>query len=56
MSVDAHIHQLQERHQSLKSELAALIASPSASDSELAAMKRQKLRLKDQINRLQSEH
>ncbi|MEE9314811.1 MAG: DUF465 domain-containing protein [Rhizobiaceae bacterium] len=56
MSVNAHIHQLQERHQILKSELAVLSSSPSASDSELAAVKRQKLRLKDKINRLQSEH
>lgn len=52
MSVEAHIEQLKERHTALESELSTLIASPSASDVELAEVKRQKLRLKDEINRL----
>ncbi|MGI9391604.1 MAG: YdcH family protein [Boseongicola sp.] len=55
MSVEAHIQQLKERHTALESELSTLIASPSANDEELAEVKRQKLRLKDEINRLQSE-
>ncbi len=56
MSVDAHIHQLQQRHQSLEAELANLSTSPSISSVELAAVKRKKLRLKDKINQLQSRH
>ena len=55
MSVEAHIQQLKERHMALESELSELISSPSASDQEKAEVKRQKLRLKDEINRLQSE-
>jgi len=55
MSVEAHIEQLKERHTALESELSNLTASPSVSDVELAEVKRQKLRLKDEINRLQSE-
>ncbi len=54
MSVDAHIQQLEQRHQLLKSELANLATSPSASDSELVEVKRQKLKLKDEIMRLKS--
>ncbi len=52
MSLTAHIQQLKERHMALESELSELIASPSASDVEMAKVKRQKLRLKDEINRL----
>ena len=54
MSVDAHIQQLKQRHQSLESELSTLKTSPSVSDVEIAEVKRQKLRLKDQISRLKS--
>ena len=52
MSVEAHIQQLKERHTALESELSELVASPSASDEEMAEVKRQKLRLKDEISRL----
>lgn len=54
MSVDAHIQQLELRHQNLESELAALSAMPSATDVELAAVKRKKLQLKDEIAKLKS--
>ena len=54
MSVEAHIEQLRERHSALESELMALISSPSSSDRELADVKRQKLRLKDEIHRLKA--
>lgn len=56
MSVDARIDQLKQRHQNLESQLSGLAKEPSASDIELAEVKRQKLRLKDEINRLQSQH
>jgi len=55
MSVEAHIQQLKERHTALELELSSLIGSPSANDEELAQVKRQKLRLKDEINRLRAE-
>lgn len=54
MSVNAHIQQLEQKHKMLESELASLSASPSASDLELLKVKREKLRLKDEISRLQS--
>lgn len=52
MSVDAHIHQLHQKHQSLEDQLAGLRTSPSANDIELLEIKREKLRLKDEIARL----
>lgn len=55
MSLQAHIERLRERHGHLESQLSELMASPSASDDELAEVKRQKLRVKDEITRLQSE-
>jgi hypothetical protein len=43
------------QHRALESELAAEVAHPASSDSEIAAIKRKKLRIKDEITRLQSE-
>ena len=54
MSITAHVEQLEQRHQILESELAALITRPSASDEELAEVKRRKLKLKDEIARLKA--
>ena len=52
MSVTAHVEQLKQRHQMLETELANLVSSPSTSDAELAEIKRRKLKLKDEIARL----
>ena len=54
MSVEAHIQQLEQRHQMLETEISALHLSPSSTDSELALLKRRKLKLKDEIHRLKS--
>ena len=54
MSITAHVEQLEQRHQNLESELAALVARPSSSDEELADVKRRKLKLKDEIARLKA--
>ena len=54
MSITAHVEQLEQRHQMLESELAALINRPSASDQELADVKRRKLKVKDEIARLKA--
>jgi len=54
MSVEAHIQQLELRHQSLENQLAELSGMPSSSDKELSDVKRQKLKLKDEIVRLRT--
>lgn len=55
MSVESHINQLEQRHQSLKARLNEISTSPSTDHSEVAELKRQKLWLKDEISRLQSD-
>ena len=55
MSVHARIEQLELRHRNLDSELDALHSRPSVAPEELTELKLQKLRLKDEIMRLQSD-
>jgi hypothetical protein len=43
------------QHRLLESELAEVIAHPASSDAEIAAIKRKKLKLKDEITRLQAQ-
>ncbi len=47
--------ELMAQHHALEMELADAIAHPASTDSEIAAIKRKKLRLKDEISRLQGE-
>lgn len=55
MSLQAHIQQLEQQHQSLEAELANLSASPSITDDRLTELKRKKLHLKDKITRLKTD-
>jgi len=55
MALDAHIDMLKQKHGELEAQLMSLAASPSIPDVELRSLKQQKLQLKDQISRLQSE-
>lgn len=55
MSVESHINQLEMRRRSLKSKLSEISSSPGIDQIEIAELKRQKLWLKDEINRLQNE-
>lgn len=56
MSVQAHLGELQAKHQALEAELADAINHPASSDAEIAELKRKKLRLKDEISRLEHQH
>lgn len=47
--------ELLAQHRALESELADAIAHPASSDAEIAAIKRKKLKVKDEITRLQGE-
>jgi hypothetical protein len=42
------------QHSALEAELAEAIAHPASTDAEIASIKRQKLKLKDQIIKLQN--
>ena len=52
MAISNRIQTLEEKHGELEAQLQALSTSPSASDTEIANVKRQKLQLKDEIERL----
>ncbi len=52
MSMQAHLSQLQTRHRSLDEAIHSARQNPSTDSAEIAAMKRRKLRVKDEIARL----
>lgn len=55
MSIDAHLATLEKKHGELEAELRSVQAQPSVHDEKIVDIKRRKLRLKDQINRLRSD-
>ncbi|MEQ8482530.1 MAG: DUF465 domain-containing protein [Hoeflea sp.] len=55
MSIDAHLASLEKKHGELEAELRTVLGQPSAHDQTIVDIKRRKLRLKDEINRLKSD-
>lgn len=53
MSLQTHLNQLTRKHEALEREIQEAIHRPSANDLHIAELKRRKLHLKDEINRLQ---
>lgn len=56
MSKQMHIETLQSRHQSLEAQLKEVAQAASIDSVRLTELKRRKLALKDEIERLQSIH
>jgi hypothetical protein len=56
MSIQAHLAELEKRHQALAREIEEQMAHPSCDDLEIAELKRRKLALKDAIERLRGDH
>ncbi|SFB64237.1 hypothetical protein SAMN03159496_06436 [Rhizobium sp. NFR07] len=54
MTIQAHIASLEKKHGDLEEELQTILSSPSADDREIAEVKRRKLRLKDEMQRLKA--
>jgi hypothetical protein len=52
MALDAHLVELSERHRVLDRMIEQELGRPTADDLKIAELKRQKLRLKDEIERL----
>jgi hypothetical protein len=52
MSIQAHLAELLRRHQALDSEIAEARQHPSVDDLQIAELKRRKLQVKDEIERL----
>ena len=54
MSVNAHVEELKRKHESLSEAVEAAQRAPSTDDLTIADLKKQKLRLKEEIVRLSS--
>jgi hypothetical protein len=52
MSIQSHIAELTRRHQALEKEIQVVKSCPSIDDLRLAELKRKKLLLKDEIEKL----
>lgn len=56
MSLDSHLHELRKKHAALSEQVEAAQKSPSSSDFHITDLKKQKLRLKEEISRLETVH
>lgn len=54
MSVTAHVEQLKKKHESLSEAVEAAQRAPGIDDLAIADLKKQKLRIKEEIVRLSS--
>ena len=52
MTVASHIAELKKKHEALSEHVERAQRSPSISDAEIADLKKQKLKLKEEISRL----
>ncbi|RWR33307.1 DUF465 domain-containing protein [Sinirhodobacter populi] len=53
MSLTSHIAELRRKHQALSMEVEKAARSPSTDDLTISDLKKQKLRIKEQISRLE---
>lgn len=56
MSLDVHLATLEQRHSALDDQLSSAKAQPAISDAEIRELKRRKLQLKDEMERLRTGH
>jgi len=52
MSVESHVQELRRKHQSLSDQIEAARRCPGMDDLSISQMKKEKLRLKEEISRL----
>lgn len=55
MSVSAHLAELSEKHRVLERKIEEEVARPGSDDAVIRRMKQEKLKLKDEITRLQAQ-
>lgn len=55
MSIEAHLESLQRKHGVLESEITEMMTRPAPDQTELTQLKREKLRLKEEIERIRTE-
>ena len=56
MTIRAHLAELERRHNALEDEIAEALAHSSTDDLNINELKRRKLLLKDEIERLRHDH
>jgi hypothetical protein len=56
MSLEAHVTTLRKKHSALKDRISELANHPSADQSEIALLKKQKLQIKDRIEEVALTH
>ena len=52
MALSSHVEELKKKHQALSEQVEAAQRAPGMPDLEISSMKKQKLRLKEEIERL----
>ncbi len=55
MSLGSHIQELRKKHQSLDIEVEEAQRNPGTDDLQIAKLKKQKLKIKEEITRLSSQ-
>ncbi|WP_223476035.1 YdcH family protein [Oricola indica] len=55
MSIEAHLESLVRKHGNLETEISQILSRPSPDQVELTQLKREKLRVKEAIERIRSE-
>ncbi len=55
MSLDGHLDALKRKHGALEEELDDMLGRPAPDESRVAKLKREKLRLKDEIEKLRTQ-
>ena len=55
MALESHIREITDKHQKLQELIEAEMAHSSWDEMRVAALKKEKLRLKDELQRLRSE-
>ena len=56
MTVKAHLAELERQHKALEHEIAEALGHSSTDDSKIAELKRRKLIVKDEIERVRHDH
>ncbi len=55
MAITAHLAELAEKHRALEQRIDQAVSSPGSDDMEIRRLKQEKLKLKDEIERLRRE-
>jgi hypothetical protein len=55
MGLESHIQQLSEKHRKLENTISEELSHPGFDELKIAALKRQKLRIKEELERLRYE-